>query len=611
MELRELLELPRALALDADDESVLVAADFSGTLQLYRAHAGSLEQLTDEEEPVDGLLVPRDGVLVSKDTGGDEKHQLYRLADERMLEPLVVESGFAHWTPQVSRDGRLLAYASNRGSGRDFAVFVRELAIGEERCVFDPGGLVEVLGFSPRAEKLALSRTGARAGDNELWIVDLTSREKTEVFPHDDAAAIGSPAWLDEERFVVASSVGRDTTAIVRENGRLVLESEWDLECVGDPSGQTVLVAANEDGYSRLELRDPETFALRAEVPLPGRGVVEAARFSPDGRRLVYTFSSPVEPPNVWSHDVADGTAGRVTAIPAPPGLREPELHRYESFDGLEVPVFLWRPAGAGPFPVVVMVHGGPEAQFRPGWLPSFTPLTQHLLARGIAVAAPNVRGSSGYGKRYEHLDDVDLRLDSVRDLAALHEWLGARPELDGGRIAIYGRSYGGYMVLAALAFQPDHWAAGVESVGISNLVSFLENTSDYRRAAREREYGRLDLDRAFLVAASPLTHVDRMRAPLFVQHGANDPRVPLGETEQIHRVLSEKGIRCELLVHPDEGHGIAKRENRIEFFERAAAFLEDELRRSAYVRAATFLQQTSASLPSVGSCGQRGRGGV
>jgi dipeptidyl aminopeptidase/acylaminoacyl peptidase len=224
------------------------------------------------------------------------------------------------------------------------------------------------------------------------------------------------------------------------------------------------------------------------------------------------------------------------------------------------------------------MVHGGPEAQFRPGWLPSFTPLTQYLVSRRIAVAAPNVRGSTGYGKRYEHLDDVELRLDSVRDLGALHGWLAAQPDLDGDRVAIYGRSYGGYMVLAALAFQPELWAAGVESVGISNLVSFLENTSAYRRAAREREYGRLDRDRDFLVEASPLTHVDAIRAPLFVQHGANDPRVPLGETEQIHRVLTEKGIRCDLLVHEDEGHGISRRENRVEFFERAAAFLEDEL---------------------------------
>jgi len=259
--------------------------------------------------------------------------------------------------------------------------------------------------------------------------------------------------------------------------------------------------------------------------------------------------------------------------------LREPELHRFESFDGESIPVFLWEPEGDGPFPVVLTVHGGPESQYRPAFLPSFTPLTQHLVSRGYAVAAPNVRGSTGYGKRYEHLDDVRLRLDSVRDLSSLHDWLGTRPRIDAARAVLYGRSYGGYMVLAGLAFQPERWAAGIECVGISNFVTFLENTAPWRRAVREPEYGTLERDREFLIEASPITHVDRIRAPLFIQHGANDPRVPLEETEQIHRVLTEKGIRCELLVHQDEGHAIGKLENRVETFERAVAFLEEVLR--------------------------------
>jgi dipeptidyl aminopeptidase/acylaminoacyl peptidase len=224
------------------------------------------------------------------------------------------------------------------------------------------------------------------------------------------------------------------------------------------------------------------------------------------------------------------------------------------------------------------MVHGGPEAQWRPWFHSSFAPLTQHLVSRGYAVAAPNVRGSTGYGKRFEHLDDVRLRLDSVRDLAALHEWLAGQPEIDGARAVLYGRSYGGYMVLAGLAFQPELWAAGIEMVGISSLVTFLENTSDYRRAAREREYGSLADDRDFLVEASPMTHIDAIRAPLFIQHGANDPRVPVGESEHIARVLTEKCIRCELVVYDDEGHMIEKLPNRIDCFTRVAAFLDEVL---------------------------------
>ena len=242
------------------------------------------------------------------------------------------------------------------------------------------------------------------------------------------------------------------------------------------------------------------------------------------------------------------------------------------------VPLILTIPAGKGPFPVVVSVHGGPEAQYLPEWHVNYAPLTQYLVSRGYAVAAPNVRGSSGYGKRFEHLDDVRLRLDSVRDLASLHAWLAARPEIDASRAVLYGRSYGGFMVLAGLAFQPELWAAGIESVGISNFVTFLENTSAYRRAVREREYGSLEHDRDFLVEASPTTHVDSIRAPLFIQHGANDPRVPLSESEEIARVLGEKGIRCELVVYPDEGHSIAKLSNRIDSFTRAVAFLDEVL---------------------------------
>jgi dipeptidyl aminopeptidase/acylaminoacyl peptidase len=190
-------------------------------------------------------------------------------------------------------------------------------------------------------------------------------------------------------------------------------------------------------------------------------------------------------------------------------------------------------------------------------------------------VAAPNVRGSSGYGKRYEHLDDIELRLDSVQDLASLHAWLAERPEIDGSRAVVYGRSYGGYMVLAALAFQPELWAAGIEAVGISSLVTFLENTSPYRRAAREREYGSLERDRAFLERASPMARIDAIRAPLFIQHGRNDPRVPVSESEHIAAVLREKGIECELLIFEDEGHTVEKLPNRIETFERAVAFLD------------------------------------
>jgi dipeptidyl aminopeptidase/acylaminoacyl peptidase len=228
-------------------------------------------------------------------------------------------------------------------------------------------------------------------------------------------------------------------------------------------------------------------------------------------------------------------------------------------------------PAGS----VVVNVHGGPEAQARR----VFNPVVQALVAAGHIVLVPNVRGSTGYGKRWYSLDDVRLRLESVADLADLRAWVpavGGDPE----RVALYGGSYGGYMVLAGLSMQPELWAAGVDVVGMSSLVTFLENTSAYRRASREREYGRLDEDRDFLEEASPLAHLDAMVAPLFVIHGANDPRVPLTESEQIKAALDAKGVPCTLLVYPDEGHGLAKRRNRLDAYPQVIEFLQEQLRR-------------------------------
>ena len=592
MELKDLLELRTAAPADVEGDALLLRCDLPGTMQLLQVSigGGELVQLTSFADPVAGHFVPgTQTILLEHDDAGNELTQLSLLdarpgADPR---PLVRDPAFVHRDVSLSRDGSLLAYSTNRDNGVDWAIYVRSLRDGSERRAFALGGICESAGFSPDGRILAVLRDSGRPRDNDLYLVDLAGGEVEHATPHDDDSWFDRPVWAPDSRALfAATNAGRETSAISRydlasREWTLVVDSDRELECHGDDAGRWLLAHANEDGYSRLVLHDARTAAKAAEVLLPGHGVVEDPVFAPDGSKLAFRFSSPVDPGDVWVYDIGSGSLGRVTELQRPValgGLREPELHRFESFDGEPVPVFLWEPDGDGPFPVVVMVHGGPESQFRPAFLPSYTPLQQHLVSRGYAVAAPNVRGSTGYGKRYEHLDDVRLRLDSVRDLAALHDWLFTRPRIDASRAVLYGRSYGGYMVLAGLAFQPERWAAGIECVGISNFVTFLENTAPWRLAVREPEYGSLERDRDFLLEASPLTHVDRIRAPLFIQHGANDPRVPLGETRQIHRALTEKGIRCELLVHEDEGHAIAKLENRIETFERAVAFLDEVL---------------------------------
>jgi len=591
-DLRALLEMRQAspLSFSDDGSTLLVGSDVPGTTQLFTVpvRGGKLLQLTQFDEPVGGQFLSDGRILLEMDAGGNECTQLYILAAEpgSSPEPLVVDERFIHSSPQIGGDGSLLVYRTNRRNGIDFDIVAHDLRTGDEQS-FELGGWCEVASISPDGRVIAAERLGEQAGDSDIFLLDVVTGELAHATPHEGDAEYGRPAWApDGASFLAATNVGRDTFAISRydvstRTWSVVLESEWDLDCATDDAGRTLLVGVNEDGYSKLELRDPVTLELREEVPLPRRGVIDHPTFSKDGSQLAFAFSSPTEPFDVYVFDLDKHQLARVTTSPGDvdtEALVEPSLHRFESFDGESIPVFLFRPEGDGPFPVVVMVHGGPEAQWRPWFHTSFAPLTQHLLARGYAVAAPNVRGSTGYGKRYEHLDDVRLRLDSVRDLASLHEWLAAQPGIDGSRAVLYGRSYGGYMVLAGLAFQPELWAAGIEMVGISSLVTFLENTSPYRRAAREREYGSLTDDRDFLVEASPMTRIDAINAPLFIQHGLNDPRVPVGESQHIAGVLTDKGIRCELVIYEDEGHTIEKLPNRIDCFTRAAAFLDEVL---------------------------------
>ena len=539
------------LSFSPDGSELLVASDQPGSNQLFVVPG--MRQLTHDDEAVTGHFLPDGRVLVERTSGGNERTQLY-VGDD----PLVVDERYKHDTPHSA--GRTLAYATNRRNDVDFDIVARDLESGEERT-FEFEGYVWIAAISNDGRRIVADRAGARSGDNDLFLCDVATGDVTHLTPHDEPAEYVTPVFRGDE-LLWATNEGRDTLTVAG------VDAPWDVTCYGD--AEHLLLHTNEDGYSRLTLDG-------VDIPLPGRGVVSSPVFSPDGSKLAYAFSSPTQPSDVYVYD--GETTARVTTSAEPvDGLVEPSLHRFESFDGESIPVFLFEPRGEGPFPVVVTVHGGPEAQYQPEWHVNYAPLTQYLVSRGYAVAAPNVRGSTGYGKRFEHLDDIRLRMDSVHDLASLHEWLDARPEIDGSRQVIYGRSYGGFMVLAALAFQPELWAAGVESVGISNWVTFFENTSPYRRKAREREYGSLENDREFLTEISPLTHVDAIRAPLYVQHGANDPRVPLSESEQIAQVLNEKGIRCELVVYPDEGHSIAKMSNRIDSFTRMVAFLDEVL---------------------------------
>jgi dipeptidyl aminopeptidase/acylaminoacyl peptidase len=610
---RALLRARRTLLADlevdgAAPERVLVRSDIGGTMQLYELVSGDQVELTSLPEPVASAhYVPgtRRAVLAI-DEGGNERHQLYLidLDDAAVatvegfdrLHALTSDPRFGQEVVGISPDGRTLAYVSNRANGVDFDLWLCDLERGEHRLLHAGGAWYHAAsGFSPDGRLVSVLRSGPRPLDVDLLLVDVGSGEARIPIPHpDEAALVGPPAWINDAVFYASSNVGRDFAAIVRhdldtdETTTVVGTGErFDADVVS--AGPTVIIIENRDGANSMWRYDPRTGVRGEDIRLPEPGVTHAwfltrSIVNSEGSRLYYTLTTPRLAGDVYRHDLIGDRTSRLTHSPCElpaEALREPELGEVESFDGERIPLLIFHPRAAStPPPVVVVVHGGPEAQS----MRLFDPVRQALVAVGYAVVVPNVRGSTGYGKRYASLDDTTKRLDSVRDLESVHEALESLG-FDAGRATLWGGSYGGYMTLAGLAFQPERWAAGVDIVGISNLVTFLENTSAYRRAHREREYGSLTADREFLTEASPLTHVDAIRAPLFVIHGRNDPRVPVSEAEQLVASLDRRGVRHELRIYDDEGHGLARLANQLDAYPRAIEFLDEVLSRPGSAR--------------------------
>lgn len=585
-------------AFDIDDHGrVLAGSDESGSVQLVELDPnGSATPLTALPGPCRGRYLPGERVVVvAHDDDGDERGQLSLLALDPLpdapvgldgLEPLVHDPEHLHRLIDVL-PGRVV-YATNRRNGVDFDVLIRAVGTAAEEVVYDRGGLVQAVATSPEARRIVLTVPGVPALSDQLLLVDtmpLTEDGRViELTDAADAARNLAPHWLaGGETVVVSSDAGRDLTAVstvdVRDGSRrLLVESpEHDLAGLPSPDGRLLLVEANDNATSTLTLHDTASGELLHRITLPTAGVVTSPMpdpvWSPDSRRVALSFTAPGVPGDVLVLDTADGSVRALTSSAEQfDGLLEPAARHVPAPDGAQLPCLVYQrsaPDSTVAGSAVLVLHGGPEGQSRRG----FNPVVQGLAAAGHTVIVPNIRGSTGYGKRWYSADDGRARLDSLGDLEAVHDWLPSLG-IDPSRVALWGASYGGYLVLAGLAFQPDRWAAGVDIVGISSLVTFLENTSPYRRVHREREYGSLVHDRDFLEQASPLSRVDRIRAPLFVIHGSNDPRVPLSEAEQLAGALRARGVTCELVVYPDEGHGLAKRANRMDAYPRALAFL-------------------------------------
>lgn len=594
----------------ADGSRLLYLSDITGTFQVWSVsvHGGWPDQLTFYDDRITGLHSPRNGdyVIITRDEHGNEKDQIFLLqggADRgveitALVEDWAVKHNWGAWRP----DGRAIAFSSNRREPAHFDVYTLDLEDGAQpqpqsqpksqpKMVFQADANLYPVAWSRSGRYLLVQRMNSNL-DVDLFLLDLQTpgSEPRLLTPHTGAVRYEQARFSADDRgLYLVTDRDRDFTALTYLDLdslelKVIAAPEWDIEGVHlSPDGCWLAYTVNENGAARLTVREVATGSeKRLEFP---PGIIAGVAWSRDSRRLAFDFSSPVHNSDIWLYDLAQAAPVQVTHSPRgglnPQTFIAPQPVSFESFDGLRIPALWFLPSDApdtlpgDKLPTIVYVHGGPESQFRYIWNPMF----QYFLQRGFAIFAPNVRGSAGYGKHYLSLDDVRKRMDSVADLSYAVKWLKQNPHVDPDKIVVYGGSYGGFMVLSALTAYPDLWAAGVDIVGISNMVTFLKNTSSYRRKLREAEYGSLENDIDFLEEISPIHKSNRITAPLMVIHGAQDPRVPVTEAEQLVESLRQQKRRVEYLRFEDEGHGIVTLKNRLVMYPKIADFLDSVLK--------------------------------
>ena len=557
---------------------ILISTRFGSTAQLHRVAQpmGMRAQITYADEPIAGAqAIPgSDRILFGRDTGGDEWFQLYTLAPDGSTQQMT-EAGTRNDSPVFSRDGKRVFWSQAVKGSSDRKLWSADPSTPSSRkLVAQFTGSVDPVDVSPDGKTLLLVESPSNAEDR-LWLHDLATGKRTPLAAEGEKAVFQNPQFARGGRAVMAiSNRGSDLRRLVEIDTRtgamtaVSQDAKWEVEDFDiDRDGRVLAYSLNEDGFSRVVVQDLRTRRALPQPVLP-RGVLTGLKVEDGAERIAVGLSSATAPGDVWVVPVAGGAPVRWTQSELGPidaaRLPEPELVRFDSFDKLSVPTFVYRPKGVSArakTPVLIVIHGGPEGQSRPGWSPAIAYWTDQL---GATVLVPNVRGSEGYGTRYINMDNGPKREDSVKDIGALIDWARKQPNLDGSRIAVMGGSYGGYMSLASMTHYSDKLAGGVESFGIADWTTFLQNTEAYRRDNRRAEYGdeRTPEMKAVFARISPVANVAKITKPMLVEQGANDPRVPRSESEQMVAALRKRGVPVSYLLFADEGHGWRKKPN-------------------------------------------------
>jgi dipeptidyl aminopeptidase/acylaminoacyl peptidase len=589
-----------------DGKHIYISTRFGDTNQIHRVDmpGGARQQLTFFSEPV--YAVSRrpggDELIFTRDAGGNEFSQIFLLdpdsGDATMLSDGESRNGAIAWDRQGSR----IAFQSTRRNGASNDVWVMDPAdsASAEIVLESPdGSLWTPVEFSVSGSRLLIQNYVSIA-DSRVHLVDLDSGNKMLLAGGGEETGRNVAIAFDDRRdgFWFLTDRGSEFTRLAWQSMTpgakpeiVTADIPWDVsDAVISHDRRRIAFVVNAGGLSEVYLLDTRTRKYRRIENLP-TGLVGTLKFSPDGNRLGMTLNTPQTPSDSFvlelGADPLDYSALVRWTDSEVGGLDTtrfvtPELIHYPTFDEVDgaprmIPAWLYKPPGDGPFPVVVSIHGGPESQARPAFSSNYQLWLREL---GVAILVPNVRGSSGYGKTYVGLDNGFRREDSVRDIGKLLDWIGTQPDLDSDRVAVFGGSYGGYMVLASAVHFSDRLRAAVDIVGISSFVTFLENTQDYRRDLRRVEYGdeRDPAMRAHLEKISPVNNVEKIKVPMFVVQGQNDPRVPVTEAEQIVEALRKQGQMVWYMNALNEGHGYRKKENRDLYQQATVLFFREHL---------------------------------
>jgi dipeptidyl aminopeptidase/acylaminoacyl peptidase len=576
---------------------LLISTRFGDVDQLHLVErpGGELRQLTFLREPITHAVFSpdpgRSAYVYLKDVGGNELAQLYY---QRLGEPaakLLTDGKSLNGGPVWSNSGHEVAFFSTARDGMSYDIDIVEPEAGAlpRLAITGDGAAWYPLDWSPDDRKLLVLKY-VSISEGYLYVVDLSTGQKREVEPSPAKVGIAGAKFSRDGQGVYLISDHDGEFAQLRYvnffsgektvvSGRL----SWDIEELAiSRDGHYLAYISNEAGIDKLNVLDLRTHQDLIPPKLPVAGIIDSLSFDAQGNRLAFGLAAAIRPRDAYVLDLASNhleawTHSEAGAVDLAKFVT-PRLTQFPTFDRTDgsqrqVPIYVYEPATPGPHPVLITLHGGPESQFRPGYDPWLQYVVNEL---GYAVIAPNVRGSSGYGKSYLALDNGALREDAVKDVGALLVWLSLQKAYDAKHVVVSGGSYGGYLTLATLVNFSERVRGGVDFAGITDFVSFLSNTAPYRQNQRRAEYGdERDPDmRAFLRRISPLTNAERISRPLLIVHGKNDPRVLLGEAEQIVYRLRSKGVDVWYLQASDEGHGFQKKPNRDAYYRTFAQFL-------------------------------------